>query len=159
MSFCGAWIRPNQTREWSVPVFPHSTAHCKPCPMLLPRPQLTPEQLAQGEALAKAYQKGMNARAHRHRVDLNHKQEMKACAIAALPTEELQVDAMLVDDPTVPLMLRLPTVTPPHAGWHRPDNVLFLSPEEEEAIATREAKTATGVVTGSAAGEGWDEDR
>ena len=137
-------------------VIPHA-AH--PPHSIPSRSELTEEELAHGTELAKAYQLGMNARRRREQADLAHKQAMKACAIAALPTHELQVEAMLVTDPTAPLVLRLPTVTPPHAGWHRPDSMLFLTPEEAATIATQEAKTATGVSAGSVAGEGWDEDR
>ena len=86
------------------------------------------------------------------------KTQAKACAIAALPTEELRMEAFVVTEATAPLQIRVPTASPPQAGWHRPDNLVFLSPEEEEEIRIQESKTSSRAGSGSAAGGSWADD-
>jgi len=122
------------------------------------REPLSAEELAFGEAIAKAYQRGCNKVDRLHRADMWTKTQAKACAIAALPTEELRMEAFVVTEAAAPLQIRVPTASPPQAGWHRPDTMVFLSPEEEEEIRVQESKTSSRAGSGSAAGGSWADD-
>lgn len=96
---------------------------------------MTEEELAESEAVAKTYQRHMNARARTHQRDLSHKVLMKWLAISALPTKQLQLEAVTVTHAEMPVVIRPPTETPPHAGWQRPREAVVEAAAEDELLS------------------------
>lgn len=106
-------------------------AHAHPPPL---RVRFPADVLARDEAIAKTYTRLMWRRAHVSGRDLNRKLRLKWAAIHALPTHERRVEALVVD-PFVPFQLRVPTFTPPLAGFHGAE-------ERERAAAAAAAAAA-----------------
>lgn len=59
---------------------------------------------------------------------------MKMLSVSALPKKEMQLDAVKVTDPTMPLSLRPPSYTPPHAGWQRPPGAVVGTLSDDDGI-------------------------
>ena len=108
------------------------------------REPLSDAEKAKGAAIYNTYVK---LRWKRQRVmarDLQRKIKLKWAAIAALPTPELQREALEVN-PMVPLRLRLATITPPLKGFqHEP----FSS--DKAAGAGADATSASGAAAAAA---------
>jgi hypothetical protein len=81
------------------------------------REPLSEADKSKGRDLVNVYTKLMWKRHHVMNRDLQRKLRLKWAAIHALPTAELRRDALFVD-PYVPLRIRVPTQTPPLAGFH-----------------------------------------
>eukprot|EP01138_Halocafeteria_seosinensis_P007705 gb/GECG01007873.1/.p1 GENE.gb/GECG01007873.1/~~gb/GECG01007873.1/.p1 ORF type:complete len:196 (+),score=31.11 gb/GECG01007873.1/:1-588(+) len=96
------------------------------------RPEWDSEQLERDREVAREYQKKMTQRHHIHQRDLEHKHLMKMLAISALPKKSMQLDAVTVTDPNMPLSIRPPTYTPPHAGWQRPPDAVVAEMSDDE---------------------------
>lgn len=99
---------------------------------------MSPELRVKGEELAKTYTRLMWKRNRVTQKDFARKLKLKWAAIYALPTEELRKQALFFD-PYVPLNYRMPTATPPLAGFSG-------APEEtaKQAASSSASSSAAG---------------
>lgn len=127
----------------SSPNFLLIYSHCLTlnCPNIHPhiicRQRPTPEEVSEGYKLARTATKLMFKRHYVMNRDLTRKAKLKWAAISALPTEEMQRDALLID-PYIPFNVRVARITPPLSGFHTPEEK-----ERERLIADAAAAAGT----------------
>ncbi|ABO98182.1 predicted protein [Ostreococcus lucimarinus CCE9901] len=79
---------------------------------------LTPEELAEYEARAKAYSREKMRAERAFAADINEKIRIKKAAIAALPAGATRDAAMVEDEDLFPLKRKLPMYTPAIPGFY-----------------------------------------
>jgi hypothetical protein len=96
-------------------------------------------EISQGKKLADVYTKLMWKRHFVLEKDLQRKLLLKWSAIAALPSVELQKEALVVDG-RVPIHSRIAGTTPPSKGFHHTEIVAEIEQANQLAAAALEAK-------------------
>jgi hypothetical protein len=85
------------------------------------RRTLTEEEKERQSAIAKEYIRNLWWRHNEISIDMDMKMEMRMEAITALPSEAMQLAALMTpQDPSVPIDYRAVLERPPAEGWHRP---------------------------------------
>lgn len=80
--------------------------------------ELTPEELEEYEAKAKAYSRAKMAASRAFQADINEKIRIKKAAVEALPEGAVRDAARVEDLSLFPLKRKTPTLTPPIAGFY-----------------------------------------
>ena len=80
--------------------------------------ELTPEELEEYEAKAKAYSRAKMAASRAFQADINEKIRIKKAAVEALPEGAVRDAARVEDLSLFPLKRKTPTHTPPIAGFY-----------------------------------------
>ena len=114
-------------------------------PFLLHRPPISKEEYEYGRELAKNYTRMMWRRKVQQDQDISLKLKYKWQAIAALPTPELQREAMIVTDYSVPLRRILPTHWPSDEGFPATPNLALDFPHTADYSASNERDVTEGL--------------